>query len=81
MKSGVSRRFDSVEVQLPDEPLTPTTLTFQVSHHGERVSGQWLTSPGPGHYLLTTAMPHLSPQPAVPMLLLHRMRLRGRRIT
>ncbi len=61
--------------QFDDEPLTPTAVTFQFSHHGEHVSGQWsgtagvdtsamLTSPGPGHYLLTAAMPKLVPQPA-----------------
>ncbi|GAA1680966.1 hypothetical protein GCM10009701_40950 [Mycolicibacterium murale] len=67
------RRFDSVEVQFDDQPLTPTAVTFQFSHHGEHIGGQWpgtaggdatvmLTSPVPGHYLLTATMPQLDPQ-------------------
>lgn len=54
------RRFDSVEMQFDDEPLTPRAVIFQFAHHGEHISGQWpgstggvatvmLTPPVPGH--------------------------------
>ena len=68
-------RFDMVDVQFDDQPLTPLAVAFRFAHHGEQITGQWpslagveatvmLTSLGPRHYLLTAAMPRLGPQSA-----------------
>jgi hypothetical protein len=69
------RRYDSVEVQFDDDPLTLTAVSFSFSHLGEQVSGQWsatsgaddpvmLTSLGARCYLLTATLPLPPSEPA-----------------